>query len=129
MRPSPLGWARDHSSRETLASYGNPTGAHRFRLILRDADGNPEEHEEVEDVVFIQSGVGTLLVGGEIINRRGGSSGTYGGDGIAGGSRYPIGPGDVIRIPSKTPHSFLTPDGEHITYVLAKVPEFVGEAR
>jgi mannose-6-phosphate isomerase-like protein (cupin superfamily) len=118
----------DHSARETLADYHNPTRAHRFRLILRDADGNPEEHVEVEDVVFIQSGEGTLLVGGELINRRGGSTGTYSGDGIAGGSRYPIGPGDLIRIPAKTPHSFLTPDGGHITYVLAKVPEFVGEA-
>ena len=118
----------DHSARETLADYHNPTRAHRFRLILRDADGNPEEHVEVEDVVFVQSGEGTLLVGGEIINRRGGSTGTYSGDGIAGGSRYPIGPGDLIRIPAKTPHSFLTPEGGHITYVLAKVPEFVGEA-
>ena len=118
----------DHSARETLADYHNPTRARRFRLILRDADGNPEEHVEVEDVVFVQSGEGTLLVGGEIINRRGGSTGTYSGDGIAGGSRYPIGPGDLIRIPAKTPHSFLTPEGGHITYVLAKVPEFVGEA-
>ena len=119
----------DHSARETLADYHNPTRAHRFRLILRDADGNPEEHVEVEDVVFVQSGEGTLLVGGEIINRRGGSTGTYSGDGIAGGSRYPIGPGDLIRIPAKIPHSFLTPEGGHITYVLAKVPEFVGEVR
>ena len=34
--------APDHSSRETLADYGD----HRFRLLYRDADGVPEEHLE-----------------------------------------------------------------------------------
>ena len=50
----------DHSARETLADYGNPSGAHRFRFIHRDADGIPEQHEHIEDVVFIQSGAGSL---------------------------------------------------------------------
>lgn len=34
----------DGSARETLADYGNPSGAHRFRFIRRDADGVPEQH-------------------------------------------------------------------------------------
>jgi hypothetical protein len=51
----------DHSSRETLADYGH----HRFRLLYRDADGAPEQHDEIVDVVFVQSGEGTLQLGGE----------------------------------------------------------------
>ena len=51
----------DHSARETLADYGNPFRAHRFRLIHRDADGIPEQHEHIEDVVFIKSGEATFL--------------------------------------------------------------------
>ena len=31
----------DDSARETLADYGNPSGAHRFRFIRRDGDGRP----------------------------------------------------------------------------------------
>jgi len=31
----------DHSARETLADYGD----HRFRMLYRDADGVPEQHE------------------------------------------------------------------------------------
>ena len=112
----------DHSARETLADYGNPTGAHRFRFIHRDADGIPEQHEHIEDVVFIQSGEATLLVGGEMVNRTGSR-----GMGIVGGVRYPVGPGDIIHIPAKTPHRYLVPDGGHITYVLVRVPAFVGE--
>ncbi len=114
----------DHSARETLADYGNPSGAHRFRFIHRDADGVPEQHEHIEDVVFIKSGAGTLLVGGDMVNRTG-SRGT----GIAGGRRYPVGAGDILHIPATTPHGYLVPDGGHITYVLVRVPAFVGEAQ
>ena len=112
---------RDHSARETLADYGNPAGAHRFRFIHRDTDGIPEIHDDIIDVVFVQSGAGTLLVGGEMLNRTGGR-----GTGISGGTRYPLGPGDMIHIPRETPHSYLVPEGGHITYVLVRVPAFNG---
>jgi len=111
----------DRSARETLAEYGNPTGAHRFRLIRRDADGVPEQHEGIEDVVFIQSGEGILVVGGDMENRFG-RIGEYKGTGIAGGVHYPVSTGDVIHIPANTPHRYLVPDGGHVTYVLVRMP-------
>src|SRR5687767_1889935 len=46
----------DHSARETLADYGH----HRFRLLYRDADGAPEQHDAIVDVVIVQSGEGML---------------------------------------------------------------------
>ena len=52
----------DGSARETLAEYGNPSGAHRFRFIRRDSDGPPERHDAIDDVVYIQSGSGTCLL-------------------------------------------------------------------
>ena len=97
---------QDHSARETLADYGNPSGAHRFRFIHRDADGVPEIHDDVIDVVLVRSGAGAVLVGGEMLNRTG-SRGT----GIAGGTRYPVGAGDILHIPAKTPHGYLVPEG------------------
>lgn len=109
----------DHSSRETLADYGN----HRFRLLYRDADGRPEQHDNIIDVVLVQSGEGTLLVGGEMLNPTGNSAtGEYLGTGIEGGERYPLGPGTVVHIPAGLPHSFLVPEGQHVTYVLVKFP-------
>lgn len=50
----------DHSSRETLADYGD----HRFRLLYRDTDGLPEEHDKIVDVVIVHSGEGVLILGG-----------------------------------------------------------------
>ncbi len=118
----------DHSARETLADYSNPSGAHRFRFIHRDADGIPEQHRHIEDVVFVQSGEATLLVGGEMVDRTAAASrGEYRGSGITGGVRYPVGPGDIFHIPANAPHRYLVPDGGHITYLLVRFPAFVGE--
>ena len=109
----------DHSARETLADYGD----HRFRLLYRDADGLPEQHDQIIDVVIVQSGEGTLLLGGKMINAKvSGAAGEYLGTGIEGGERHPLGAGDVVHIPAKIPHSFLVPKGKHITYVLVKFP-------
>ena len=109
----------DHSARETLADYGD----HRFRLLYRDADGVPEQHDTIVDVVMVQSGEGTLLLGGRMINPRASSgAGEYLGTGIEGGERHALAAGDVVHIPAKIPHSFLVPAGKHITYVLVKFP-------
>ena len=109
----------DHSARETLADYGD----HRFRLLYRDADGLPEQHDKIIDVVIVQSGEGTLLLGGTMINPKTSSgAGEFLGTGIEGGERHLLGAGDVVHIPAGIPHSFLVPKGKHITYVLVKFP-------
>jgi quercetin dioxygenase-like cupin family protein len=109
----------DHSARETLADYGH----HRFRLLYRDADGAPEQHDAIVDVVFVKSGEGTLQLGGEMIGRRAGSgAGEYVGTRLEGGVRHPLAAGDVVHIPAGIPHSFLVSQGRHITYVLVKFP-------
>jgi len=109
----------DHSARETLADYGD----HRFRMLYRDADGAPEQHDTIVDVVMVQSGEGTLLLGGRMINPRASSgAGEYLGTGIEGGERHALAAGDIVHIPAKIPHSFLVPAGKHITYVLVKFP-------
>ena len=59
----------DGSSRETLADYGAGGNSHRLRFIRRDRDGVPEIHQDIIDVVFIQSGNGTVHFGGEMIGQ------------------------------------------------------------
>jgi len=110
----------DHSSRETLADYKS----HRFRMLYRDADGNPEQHDAIIDIVMVQSGEGTLVLGGTMAGRRAtATAGEWLGTRLDGGERHPIGAGDVIHIPAGIPHSFLVPSGKHITYVLLKIPK------
>lgn len=109
----------DHSARETLADFGD----HRVRFLYRDADGFPEQHDNIVDLVFVQSGEGTLQLGGTVIDKKaGGGVGEYVGSRLEGGDRHPLGAGDVIHIPATIPHAFLVPKGKHITYVLVKFP-------
>jgi mannose-6-phosphate isomerase-like protein (cupin superfamily) len=111
--------APDHSSRETLADYGD----HRFRLLYRDADGLPEEHDQIVDVVMVHSGEATLMVGGTMAGKKGSAeTGEYVGNALAGGESHPVTAGDIVNIPAGVPHSFLVPAGKHITYVLLKFP-------
>jgi hypothetical protein len=111
--------APDHSSRETLADYGD----HRFRLLYRDADGLPEEHDKIVDVVMVHSGEGTLILGGTMAGKKGSAeTGEYVGTALTGGEMHPLAAGDIVHIPASVPHSFLVPAGKHITYVLLKFP-------
>ena len=109
--------AADHSSRETLADYGD----HRFRMLYRDADGNPEQHDAIIDIVMVQSGAGTLVMGGTMVGKRSTNAGEWIGTRLDGGDRHPLGPGDIVHIPAGIPHSFLVAPGSHITYVLLKI--------
>ena len=111
----------DGSSRETLADYITPIGSHRFRYIRRDSNGLPEQHDNIEDYVFVKSGAGTILVGGQMLGRTG-DIGTE----IVGGTRYAVGVGDIIRIPAGIPHAYLPEEGGHITYLLVRLPAYRG---
>ena len=111
--------AADHSSRETLADYGD----HRFRLLYRDADGRPEEHDKIVDIVMVHSGEGALMLGGTMSGKTGNpATGEYLGSALTGGEVHPLAAGDIVHIPAGIPHSFLVPAGKHITYVLLKFP-------
>jgi hypothetical protein len=111
--------APDHSSRETLADYGD----HRFRLLYRDADGLPEEHDKIVDVVVVHSGEGALILGGTMSGKKGSAAtGEYLGSSLTGGEEHPLAAGDIVHVPAGSPHSFLVPAGKHITYVLLKFP-------
>jgi hypothetical protein len=111
--------ASDHSSRETLADYGD----HRFRLLYRNANGFPEQHDKIVDVVMVHSGEGTLVLGGTMVGKKGSTAtGEYLGTALTGGELHPLTVGDIVHIPAGIPHSFLVPAGKHITYVLLKFP-------
>ena len=109
----------DHSSRETLADFKS----HRFRMLYRDADGNPEQHDAIIDIVMVQSGEGTLVLGGTMAGAKKTGPGELVGTRLDGGERHALGPGDVVHIPAGVPHSFLVAKGKHFTYVLLKIPD------
>ena len=89
-------------------------------LVHRGTDGQAEWHETQVDVIYVQSGSATLLVGGTLVNgetvapheKRNGT--------IQGGFRQKVSTGDWIRIPPKTPHQFLLEGSKELDYMVIK---------
>ena len=102
---------------EQLGKYGN----HTVMIIHREGDGESELHENQNDVFVVQSGEGTLIVGGDMVGGHSTAPGEVRGTSISGGVRRRLGPGDMVHIPPKTAHQVLVPAGRQITYVVVKV--------
>jgi mannose-6-phosphate isomerase-like protein (cupin superfamily) len=114
----------DHSARETLGNYGN----HKIRFIHRVGTGAPEFHTYFVDLWIVESGHGTLVVGGTLndpkplTGNEAVARGDMTGSSIQGGERHDVSAGDVIHIPPKTPHQILVSKGDEITYLRIAIP-------
>lgn len=89
--------------------------------LRRTASGEAELHEEWDDVMMVQAGSGTLLVGGELQGARTSAPGELRGGEIRGGSRQPLAVGDMMLVPAGTPHQVELAPGGSITYLVVKV--------
>ena len=96
-------------------------GNHALSISHRDKNGVVEVHEKLVDVLVVQSGEATLVVGGEVIGPRTTAPGEIQGDSIQGGVSNKVSAGDVIHIPAGVPHQFFVDTGKQITYFVVKV--------
>jgi mannose-6-phosphate isomerase-like protein (cupin superfamily) len=107
----------DKSASETLADYGN----HRAMLGHREGPGGAELHEKMVDFFVVQEGEATLVVGGEIVDRKTTAPGEVRGTSITGGERHRLAAGDIVHIPAGVPHQLLVEPGHTFTYFVVKV--------
>jgi mannose-6-phosphate isomerase-like protein (cupin superfamily) len=115
-----LAGAKPDAHKITQASLGHYPG-YSMSLTKREASGIGELHEEQTDLMFIESGECTLVLGGKLVNPKNQSSVEVRGSGIEGGVKHHVAAGDVIRIPAKTPHQMLLEPGKSVVYAVVKV--------
>jgi mannose-6-phosphate isomerase-like protein (cupin superfamily) len=89
-------------------------------LAVRTRSGRAELHATSADAFFVIEGQATLVTGGTIVNPSGTSE--IRGESITGGTRAQLRVGDVVHIPSKTPHQLLLSGSGDFVYVLEKIP-------
>ena len=106
-----------HFAVKQLSDFPNES----FLLVHREADGSPELHETQVDVMFVQSGSATLVVGGTLLNAESVAPHEKRNGTIQGGTRQKLSAGDVVRVPSRTPHQLLLDGAHEITYFVVKV--------
>ena len=100
-------------------TYGN----HLAMIAHREGSGEAELHEHQADFFIVESGQGTLVVGGKVVNGRSTGPGEIRGASISGGTKHAIAAGDVAHIPANTPHQLLLEPGKQFTYITIKVDE------
>jgi mannose-6-phosphate isomerase-like protein (cupin superfamily) len=100
-----------------LADYG----ASAVTISRREGNGIGESHAEKDDYFIVQSGSGVLITGGSIVKAMESEPGESRGEGIHGGERRTLRPGDIVHIPARMPHQLLVEPGTNFTYVIINV--------
>ena len=102
---------------QPLGSYGN----HNFLMAHREGSGQAELHETQADVMVVESGEATLVVGGTVVDPKTTAPHEIRGPSIKGGEKKSLAAGDVVHIPVKVPHQMLVESGKQITYFVVKI--------
>jgi mannose-6-phosphate isomerase-like protein (cupin superfamily) len=103
---------------ETLGRWGN----HLLLKTRREASsGQAELHEKQADLIVVQSGRATIIVGGKIVGGRTTAPNEIRGTSIEGGEPQTLKAGDVVHVPVKTPHQVLLYAGQTLDYIVLKV--------
>jgi uncharacterized RmlC-like cupin family protein len=103
---------------ETLGKWGN----HLLLKTRREASsGQAELHEKQADLIVVQSGHATIIVGGRILNGKPTAPNEIRGTSIEGGEKQSLKAGDVVHVPAKTPHQVLLDSGQTLDYIVLKV--------
>jgi mannose-6-phosphate isomerase-like protein (cupin superfamily) len=101
----------------SLANYDN----HLIGISHREGDGSAELHETQIDILIVQEGAATLIVGGTMINPKTVKPHEVRGSSIEGGETKQLTVGDIIHIPANVPHQMKIASGKPFTYLVIKV--------
>ena len=108
---------KDGLASETLGTWGN----HLLLKTRREASsGRAELHEKQADLIIVQSGRATIIVGGKILNGQTTAPNEIRGTSIEGGERQALKAGDVVHVPVKTPHQVVD-TSPAFDYIVLKV--------
>jgi mannose-6-phosphate isomerase-like protein (cupin superfamily) len=102
---------------QQLGTYEN----HLIGISHREGDGSAELHETQTDIMIVDEGKATLIVGGTMVAPKTVKANEVRGTAIEGGETKEIGPGDIIHIPSNIPHQLKIAAGTRFTYLVIKV--------
>jgi uncharacterized RmlC-like cupin family protein len=110
---------KDGLASETLGSWGN----HLLLKTRREASsGRAELHERQADLIIVQSGRATIIVGGKILNGQTAAPNEIRGTSIEGGERQALKAGDVVHVLARTPHQVVD-TSEAFDYIVLKVDQ------
>ena len=108
---------KDGLASETIGNWGN----HLLLKTRRESSsGRAELHAKQADLIIVQSGHATIIIGGKILNGQTTAPNEIRGTSIEGGERQALKAGDVVHVPIRTPHQVID-TSEAFDYIVLKV--------
>jgi len=104
--PGFMVWKGSDLKHKAASEELSKAAGYQALLVHRENDGEVELHESQTELLVIETGVATLVVGDEI-------HGAF----IKGGERKELVEGDVVHIPSNLPYQILAVAGQSVTYL------------
>lgn len=102
---------------KTLGAFGNQSAS----LWRRATSGQAELHKTKIDLIVIEQGSATLLVGGTIADGHATQANEIRGSAIRNGEAHKLSPGDIVRVPANVPHQFILEPGQTVAYFALKI--------
>ncbi len=88
--------------------FDGESGARNYMVHAsrREKAGQAEVHEKDADIIYVREGAATLVTGGTVVDGKTTAAGEIRGTAIQGGETRQLAKGDVVIVPSNTPHWF-----------------------
>jgi len=84
----------------------------------RDKPGLAEIHALDTDIIYVMQGNATLVTGGTVVDAKATEANEMRGSRIEGGITRQLSKGEVIIVPSNTPHWFKEVNGQFLYYTI-----------
>jgi mannose-6-phosphate isomerase-like protein (cupin superfamily) len=95
---------------------------YRAQLEYRPGNAPAAVHEKDAELMVVLVGTGNIITGGKLVNEKRNNANNLGGTAIEGGDDHPVVKGDMIFIPSNTPHQVVPSGDAPIVLMTMHVP-------
>ena len=96
---------------------------YRAQLEYRPGNAPAALHEKDAELMVVLQGAGDIVTGGKLVNEKRNNANNLGGSSITGGNTQAVVVGDMIIVPSNTPHQVIPTGGAPIVLMTMHVPQ------
>jgi len=99
------------------------TPGYKVHAGRRERPGLVELHTQETDVIYVVDGTATFVTGGTMVDGKLVSPGQLRGTSITGGDSHHLKKGDVIIVPSGTPHQFTETSNPFLYFIVKPISD------
>ncbi len=95
---------------------------YRAQLEYRPATAPAAVHEKDAELMVVLQGAGNIVTGGKLVDEKRNNANNLSGSSITGGNSQSVVVGDMLIVPSNTPHQVIPTGGAPIVLMTMHVP-------